>query len=134
MREGDAAIRFFICGSALSDQPDRGSLGGALLICRAKTAEMYRMHSVKQGWHPGVYEVSEGGVALEGELYELTPEQHRNLLAAEPPDLYEASIVLDDGSFAQAMLYPRELVEEHRDPDISRYGGWSAFKRDPASS
>jgi hypothetical protein len=122
-------IRFFICGSALSNQPDHGSLGNARLICSAKTAARYRMHSVKDGRHPGVYEVAQGGIALMGELYELTPHQHAGLLAAEPPGLYQGVLLLDDGSFAQAMLYPRELIERDGDPDVSHYGGWAAFKR-----
>jgi gamma-glutamylaminecyclotransferase len=123
-------VRFFICGSALTGQPDHHNLGDARFVCRTKTAPAYRMHSVKQGWHPGVYEVSRGGVALEGELYEFTPEQHAALLASEPPDMYRGSVVLEDGSHAEAMLYPRELIEANGDPDISQFGGWAAFKRD----
>jgi gamma-glutamylaminecyclotransferase len=123
-------VRFFICGSALTGQPDHRNLGSARFICSTKSAPLYRMHSVKQGWHPGVYEVPHDGVALAGELYEFTPEQHAVLLASEPPDMYQGSIALEDGSHAEAMLYPRELIEKNGDPDISQYGGWAAFKRD----
>jgi gamma-glutamylaminecyclotransferase len=123
-----AAVRFFICGSALRGQPDHKNLGDARFIRAAKTAPKYRMHSVKDGWHPGIYEVSEGGSALLGELYELTPEQRAELLAGEPPNMYEHTIELDDGSFAQAMLYPRTLIEANEYPDISQYGGWAAYK------
>jgi gamma-glutamylaminecyclotransferase len=123
-----ATVRFFICGSALRGQPDHKNLGDARFIRAAKTAPKYRMHSVKDGWHPGIYEVSEGGCALLGELYELTLEQHAALLAGEPPNMYEHTIELDDGSVADAMLYPRTLIEANGYPDISQYGGWAAYK------
>lgn len=121
-------VLFFICGSALRGQPDHKNLGDARFVRAATTAPKYRMHAVKNGWHPGIYEVGERGVALAGELYELTPEQHAALLAGEPPDMYEHTVQLEDGSSAQAMLYPRNLIETNGYPDISHYGGWAAYK------
>jgi hypothetical protein len=120
-------MQFFICGSALRGQPDHGNLGGAPLVRAAVTKPIYRLHSVEDQ-HPGIYEVAEGGVAIAGEVYELTPEQHAHLLATEPPNLYEAPIQLADGSSVNAMIYPQALIEERGYPDISRYGGWAAFK------
>lgn len=121
-------IRFFICGSALRGQPDHENLGDATFLCEARTAPQYRMHSTND-IHPAVYRVEHGGIAIAGELYELTPEQHRALLAQEPPDLYEDTIVLEDGSTVRAMLYPRALAEARAYADISEYGGWAAYKR-----
>jgi gamma-glutamylaminecyclotransferase len=118
---------FFICGSALRGQPDHGNLGGATFVREAKTQARYRLHSVEDK-HPGIYEVDEGGVAIAGEVYELTDEEHRDLLASEPPSLYEAPVQLDDGSTVKAMIYPRALIEERGYRDISQYGGWAAFK------
>lgn len=120
-------MRFFICGSALRGQPDHHNLGNALFLGEARTAPRYRLHSVRDQ-HPGVYEVPSGGISIAGELYEFSPEQHEHLLAGEPPDLYEGTIVLDDGSTASAMIYPRKLIEERGYKDISEFGGWAAFK------
>jgi gamma-glutamylaminecyclotransferase len=120
-------MRFFICGSAMSGQPDHGNLGGARFLGPARTAPRYRMHSVRDQ-HPGVYEVTSGGVSLDGELYEFTPEQHDHLLANEPPDLYEGPVVLQDGTTAAAMIYPRKLIEERGYVDVSNFGGWAAYK------
>jgi gamma-glutamylcyclotransferase (GGCT)/AIG2-like uncharacterized protein YtfP len=120
-------MRFFICGSALRGQPDHGNLLGAPFVGEAKTAPRYRLYSVRDR-HPGIYEVSEGGVSIAGELYEFTPEQYANLMAGEPPDLYEGDIVLEDGSTVRAMIYPRSLIEERGYEDVSQYGGWAAFK------
>lgn len=121
-------MRFFICGSALRGQPDHKNLGDARFLSEARTAPKYRLHSVKNGWHPGIYEVESGGIPIPGELYELSDEQYRHLLAGEPPDMYEAQIELDDGTTVSAMLYPRELIERDREPDISHLGGWANYK------
>lgn len=118
---------FFICGSALRGQPDHGNLGSARFVREAKTKPIYRLHSVEDQ-HPGIYEVADGGVAIAGEVYEMTDEQHAHLLTTEPPNLYEAPIQLDDGTSVNAMIYPRELIEQRGYRDISQYGGWAAFK------
>jgi gamma-glutamylaminecyclotransferase len=120
-------VRFFICGSALSGQPDHGVLEKTRFLQAIRTAPEYRMHSV-EGRHPGIYHVSSGGVSLLGELYELTSEQHEALLAQEPPGLYEEQVSLEDGSLARAMLFPRDVVERRGYPDVSEFGGWAAFK------
>jgi gamma-glutamylcyclotransferase (GGCT)/AIG2-like uncharacterized protein YtfP len=120
-------VKFFICGSALRGQPDHKNLSGAPFVAEAITESRYRLHSVN-GQHPGIYEVPSGGVAIKGEIYELSDEQHAHLLATEPPHLYEAPIKLNDGTSVNAMLYPKEKVEEYGWPDISQYGGWAAYK------
>ncbi|MEL6139159.1 MAG: gamma-glutamylcyclotransferase [Cyanobacteria bacterium J06628_6] len=118
----------FICGSALRGQPDHGNLQSATFLGEARTTADYRLHSVKDGWHPGIYKVESGGVSIPGELYELTAEQYDYLVSTEPPNMYPESVMLKDGGSAIAMLYPQELIEEHRWPDISKYGGWAAYK------
>ncbi|HEV2262382.1 MAG TPA: gamma-glutamylcyclotransferase, partial [Candidatus Rubrimentiphilum sp.] len=117
----------FICGSALRGQPDHANLGSAKFLGEVRTAPRYRLHSVRDQ-HPGIYEVDSGGISIAGELYEFTPEQHKHLMENEPPDLYEAPIELDDGSSANAMIYPRTLIEERGYQDISSFGGWAAYK------
>lgn len=121
-------MQFFICGSALRGQPDHGNLGDAAFVREATTLPIYRLHSVEDQ-HPGIYEVEEGGVAIAGEVYELTDAQHAHLISTEPPNLYEAPIKLDDGTSVSAMIYPRELIEKKGYADISHHGGWSAYKR-----
>jgi len=120
-------VRFFICGSALRGQPDHRVLDGARFLGAMRTASRYRMHSVDDR-HPAIYEVSNNGVAVLGELYELSRDQHHALLAQEPPNLYETGVVLEDGSRARAMLFPQRLVDERSYPDISQFGGWAAYK------
>lgn len=126
------AKHVFICGSALRGQPDHQNLQSATFLGEAKTAPKYRLHAVKNGWHPGIYEVTAeaktGGISIPGEIYELTPEQYDYLVSTEPPDMYPAEVTLAEGGSAIAMLYPKELIEEGGWPDISDIGGWAAYK------
>ena len=124
--EGSKVV--FICGSALRGQPDHGNLQSATFIRAAKTAPRYRLHSVKDGWHPGIYAVEADGISILGELYKLTAEQYDYLVSTEPPDMYPAEVILEDGGRAIAMLYPQALIAAHGWPDISHHGGWAAYK------
>lgn len=120
--------RVFICGSALRGQPGHDNLGEAKFIRAAKTRSDYRLHAAQDGWHPAIYQVTENGIAIPGEVYELSLEQFDQLVASEPPHMYAADVVLEDGEVLTAFLYPQELVEQYHWPDISEYGGWAAYK------
>lgn len=121
----------FICGSALRGQPAHDSLAGATFVRTVQTQALYRLHSVA-GLHPGIYTVATGGIAIPGELYEMSDVQYQHLLDCEPPHLYPEEIVLADGTPAIAMLYPQAVIEEQQYPDISSYGGWAAYKAQAA--
>ncbi|MFH7242917.1 MAG: gamma-glutamylcyclotransferase [Spirulina sp.] len=128
MTDSSASITVFICGSALRGQPDNQNLQGAEFLRAAQTAPIYRLHAVKDGWHPGIYEVGDGGISIPGELYAMTPEQYTYLKDNEPPHMYPHEVHLADGGTATAFLYPKALIDEHGWPDISEYGGWAAYK------
>lgn len=118
----------FICGSALQGQPDHDNLQSATFLGEATTQKRYRLHAVANGWHPGIYEVEEGGISIPGELYEMTQAQFEFLAASEPPNMYPSDVMLENAGTATAFLYPRELIEEFKWPDISDCGGWVAYK------
>jgi gamma-glutamylaminecyclotransferase len=120
--------RVFICGSALRGQPDHQNLQSATFLREARTLPNYRLHAAVAGWHPAIYEVSDGGISIPGEVYALTPEQYDYLVSTEPPNMYPGDVVLEDGEVVTAILYPQTLVESHQWPDISHYGGWVAYK------
>ncbi|MGF1567783.1 MAG: gamma-glutamylcyclotransferase [Nodosilinea sp.] len=128
MTDKPEPIIVFICGSALRGQPDNQNLQSAQFMGEAKTAPIYRLHSVKDGWHPGIHEVGAGGISIPGELYAMTPEQYAYLKANEPPHMYPHEIELGDGGRAIAFFYPKALIDDHGWPDISAYGGWAAYK------
>lgn len=118
----------FICGSALRGQPDHQNLQSATFVREAQTAPKYRLHAVKDGWHPGIYQTDTDGISIPGELYEMTAEQYDYLKNNEPPHMYPEEVELVDGGVAIAFLYPQELIEQHGWPDISHHGGWAAYK------
>ncbi|MFE4106966.1 allophanate hydrolase-related protein [Almyronema epifaneia] len=118
----------FICGSALRGQPDHSNLQSATFVRAAKTAPKYRLHAVGNGWHPGIYQTESNGIAIPGELYEMTAAQYEYLKDNEPPHMYPETIELEDGDSAIAFLYPADLIAAHSWPDISDYGGWAAYK------
>ncbi len=120
--------RVFICGSALRGQPDHQNLQAAKFIREAATQPRYRLHVAGNGWHPAIFEVATGGISIPGEVYEMTTEQFDHLNANEPPHMYPADVVLQDGEVLTAFLYPQELVEKYGWPDISHLGGWAAYK------
>ena len=128
MTQTGATKRIFICGSALRGQPDHGNLGSATFIEATQTQPLYRLHAAENGWHPAIYQVDEGGIAIPGEVYELSQDQFEYLAANEPPHMYPADVVLENGETATAFLYPRELVEKYNWLDVSDLGGWIAYK------
>jgi gamma-glutamylaminecyclotransferase len=121
--------KVFICGSALRGQPDHQNLQAAEFIKATKTQPLYRLHAAENGWHPAIYQVETGGIAIPGEIYEMTTEQFDYLATNEPPHMYPTEVLLEDGDRATAFFYPQELIEKHNWPDISSYGGWAAYKQ-----
>lgn len=117
----------FICGSALRGQPDHHTIAATRFVKEANTEPRYRLHSVEDK-HPGIYEVTEEGISIAGELYEMTKAQYDHLLASEPPHLYPSPVALQGGGEAIAMLYPRDIIEERNYADVSSYGSWTAYK------
>lgn len=129
MTQTTATRRVFICGSALRGQPDHQNLQAAQFIKETKTQPLYRLHAAENGWHPAIYQTGEGGMAIPGEIYEMTVAQFDYLAANEPPHMYPTEVLLDGGDSATAFFYPQDLIEQHRWPDISGHGGWAAYKR-----
>src|SRR5882724_5191622 len=79
--------RMFLNGTAMSGGADHHLVGGAELVARTTTAKRYRFHAV-DGRYPGLEDVGDGGAAVEGEVYELSYEQLREvLLPGEPAGL-----------------------------------------------
>jgi len=128
-----ATRQVFICGSALRGQPDHQNLQSAKFIKETRTLPLYRLHAAENGWHPAIYQTSEGGISIPGEIYEMTVEQFDYLAANEPPHMYPTEVLLEDNDSATAFFYPQELIEQYSWPDISGHGGWAAYKRSLAA-
>jgi gamma-glutamylcyclotransferase (GGCT)/AIG2-like uncharacterized protein YtfP len=119
----------FLNGDGMRGGRLHAHIAGATLVGERRTLPRYRFYSVRDEF-PALCPASDGGAAILGELYEVPMAQLRELLAREPPEL-ELSIVelaADELSFGMIL---RRGVDEHAFTDITRYGGWRAY-REPA--
>jgi len=119
------AFELFVNGTLMRGLALHPNLDGAEFLGAFDTAPTYRVYSIDDR-HPGMFEVSEGGVAVAGELYSIPDDVWQRVEAGEPPNLYKGPITLADGRVVDGILYPRELAEGHH-RDISEYGGWREY-------
>ncbi len=117
--------RLFVNGTLMRGLALHGNLEGASFLGAVRTAPRYRLFSIGDR-HPGMFEVEEGGVSVEGEYYEMSSDIWARVEAGEPPDLYCGPVTLEDGRLVDGILYPRTLAEAHH-TDISEFGGWRAW-------
>ena len=117
--------QLFVNGTLMRGLKLHPNLDGATFLEENSTAPVYRIHSIGDV-HPGMYEVDEGGVSVQGELYEVPDDVWQRVESGEPPGLYRGPVKLVDGRVVPGILYAREMAEgRHR--DISEYGGWRAY-------
>ena len=117
--------QLFVNGTLMRGLKLHPNLDGATFLEENSTAPVYRIHSIGDV-HPGMYEVAEGGVSVQGELYEVPDDVWKRVESGEPPGLYRGPVKLADGRVVPGILYAREMAEgRHR--DISEYGGWRAY-------
>ncbi len=119
-------VDLFVNGTLMRGLALHGNLRDAELVEETRTAPIYRLYSIAQDQHPGMFEVLEGGVSVPGEVYRVPVDVLAAVEAAEPPGLYRGPVRLHDGRTVDGILYPRELAERNG-VDISAYGGWRAY-------
>lgn len=121
------ATELFVNGTLMRGLALHANLDGAEFLEACATAPRYRLYSIGDV-HPGMFEVSEDGISVPGELYRVPQEVLARVEAGEPPGLYRGPVHLSDGRTVQGILYPRHLAEGvHR--DISSFGGWREYVR-----
>jgi AGZA family xanthine/uracil permease-like MFS transporter len=119
------STELFVNGTLMRGLALHGNLAGAEFVEECATAPCYRLYSIGDV-HPGMYEVSSGGVSVKGELYRVPDDVLQRVEAGEPPGLYRGLITLRDGRRVQGILFQRHLAESvHR--DISDFGGWREY-------
>lgn len=122
----------FLTGDGMRGGPLHRHISGAPLIGERQTAPRYRFYSVRDEF-PALCPVSEGGQAILGELYDVPMGQLRELLEREPPELELAVVELAAGTAAAELSFGMVLRRGERErgvhTDITRYGGWRAYRR-----
>jgi hypothetical protein len=118
----------FLNGTAMSGGADHHLVGDATLVGRTTTAPRYRFHAV-DGRYPALEDVGDGGAAVEGEVYDLSYEQLREVLLPGEPDGLELGVIeLADGSGSLAMVLRREYATLPPLTDISQLASWRAYQ------
>src|ERR1700754_477542 len=123
----------FLNGTAMSGGADHHLVGDAPLVTATTTAPRYRFHAV-DGRYPALEDVGAGGAAVQGEVYDLSYDQLREVLLPGEPDGLELGVIeLADGSGALAMVLRRTYPEGGalRLPpleDISELASWRAYR------
>lgn len=121
--------RMFLNGTAMAGGADHHLVGDSPLVAATRTAPRYRFHSVGDRY-PALEHVGPDGAAVEGEIYEMTYEQLRDvLLPAEPAGLELGVIELADGSASLSMILRRPFGPHQDLRDISEAGSWRAHRR-----
>ena len=104
---------------------DAPELEGATFVERVRTAPRYRLFSLDD--FPALLEQAEGGVSIDGEIWEVPDARWQALLLDEPPGYYVAAIELEDGRRIDSMAPPVDDVAA-RGVDVSSYGSWKGYK------
>jgi len=118
-----------VVGAHLSGLPLNGQMveRGALLRERTRTAQHYRLFALPDTRppKPGLQRVSEGGAAIELEVWDMPQDQLGSFLALIPPPLCLGSVQLADGRHVHGFLCEAHALAGAR--DISAFGGWRAY-------
>jgi allophanate hydrolase len=120
-----------VAGLHLSGQPLNGQLTGlgARLRCPARTAPVYRLYALRRGERhfPGLVRQDVGGAALAVEIWEMSRPALGLFLRQVKAPLAIGTVELESGEAVPGFLC--ESYATSRDAeDITRYGGWLAYK------
>jgi hypothetical protein len=127
----------FLTGDGMSDGPLHRHIAGAPLIGERRTAPRYRFYSIRDEF-PALCPAGDAGAAILGELYDVPMAQLWELLRREPPELELSMVELAAGAVAApaeppelsfGMVLRRGERERGVHTDITRYGGWRAYRQ-----
>ena len=117
----------FLTGDGMRGGPLHRHIEGATLVGERHTLPRYRFYSVRDEF-PALCPVTEDGHPIAGELYDVPMAQLHELLAREPPELELSIVELEPGELSFGMIL-RRGESEHAFTDITRYGGWRAYRQ-----
>ena len=118
-----------VVGAHMSGLPLNGQLLelGGRLQSAGKTAPTYRFYALPGGppHRPGLVRVSEGGSAIELEVWSLPAERIGDLLRRIPAPLGLGMVSLADGTAVSGFLCEAHATQGAK--DITSLGGWRAY-------
>ncbi|NMF84463.1 glutamyl-tRNA amidotransferase [Nodosilinea sp. P-1105] len=97
---------------------------GAKFLYEANTTPDYRLWSIYDN-HPAMMRVSQGGVEVALEVWQVPTAGLLRVLQQEPPGLCVGKVTLNNGETVLGVLGEPFLCEGQK--DISEFGGWRAY-------
>ncbi|MBD2109061.1 glutamyl-tRNA amidotransferase [Nodosilinea sp. FACHB-13] len=97
---------------------------GAKFLYEAATTPHYRLWSIDDV-HPAMVRVSQGGIAVALEVWQVPTDGLVQVLLQEPPGLSIGKVPLSTGETVLGVLGEPVLCEGQR--EISAYGGWRSY-------
>lgn len=97
---------------------------GAFFIKESKTEKAYRLYSINDKY-PAMIKVTNGGNTVDVELYAISEEGVKQVLAKEPPGLTIKEITLIDGASVLGVVGEDDIIKGQR--EITSYGGWRNY-------
>jgi gamma-glutamylcyclotransferase (GGCT)/AIG2-like uncharacterized protein YtfP len=117
----------FLNGDGMRGGRAHHAIAGAPFLGERRTAPRYRFYSVRDEF-PALFPAAAGGGRILGELYDVPMDKLRALLAAEPPELELSIVELEDGELSFAMVLRQAEHDRGGHADITRHGGWRAYR------
>ena len=131
IKAGADLVDVMVCGAHMSGLPLNKQLleRGAWKISTTRTAPVYRFYALPGGppFRPGLVQVSEGGVAVDVEVWRMPVEHFGSFVAGIPAPLGIGKVKLEDGSSVSGFLC--ESLGVAGATDISTLGGWRQYLR-----
>lgn len=125
--ERTGRIRIAVAGAHLRGQPLNRELieRNGKLISTTRTDRAYRLYALATTPpKPGLIR-SDGGVAIELEIWELGEREFGSFVAGVPAPMAIGTLTLEDGSSVKGFLCEPYAVRGAE--DISEFGGWRAY-------
>ncbi|MGB5974507.1 MAG: glutamyl-tRNA amidotransferase [Nodosilinea sp.] len=97
---------------------------GGTFLYETTTTPTYRLWSINDV-HPAMVRVSQGGVAVALEVWQVSPGGLVQVLMQEPPGLSIGKVTLATGETVLGVLSEPALCEGQQ--EISAFGGWRAY-------
>lgn len=123
-----ADVPLLVVGAHRTGQPLNHELTGrgAHLVGTVETAPRYRLHALRtQPPKPGLERVAQGGAAVVGEVWRLSPAALGDLLVCVPPPMAFGTVELADGTSVTGFLCePVALADA---TDITEHRDWVAW-------
>lgn len=118
-----------VAGAHLSGQPLNPQLldRGAELVERTSLAPKYRLFALATDPpKPGVVRVVEGGASLEVEVWRMSAAAFGDFVAHLPQPMAIGQVELVDGRLVRGFVVEQIAVDGA--DDITRFGGWRAYR------